>query len=127
MCRTRYPAPPRAAHVSRYALPAPHVPASTIRSFYTDVLGGIEVCAVDGVPPDDALSFLVEDQLVEVRASRDDIADVLELTVAWPIDIAERCWDAGYTVRLDEDDADSVLHVTDPLGRSIALRARVRA
>lgn len=121
---TRHSAASHAAHVNRSALPAAHVSASTISSFYTHVLGGSEVSPADGATPDDALFFFVEGQLVEVHASRDGAPDVLDLTVDGPIDIAERCWDAGYTVRLEGDDAEAILYVTDPLGRSIALHGR---
>ena len=42
-----------------------------------------------------------------------------------PVAIAERCWDAGYTVRVHDDPAGAVsLFLADPFGREIALIGR---
>jgi hypothetical protein len=126
MYGTRYPAARQALAVGRYAPTVEGLDAGTARAFYTDVLGGFEVRPAGGAK-DDTLHFLVEGQRIDVRAARGGHDDGLELTVRSPVEIAERCWDAGFTVRLENEGSEVVLHVTDPLGRSIALRPRAGA
>lgn len=94
------------------------------RPFYEDVLGGIEVNPVDRDRSDGALYFLLEGQLIQVRAPVDHTDYRLELSVASPIALAERCWDAGYTVSVEGAGVDETVCVTDPLGRTIALLPR---
>ena len=72
----------------------------------------------------DALWFLVGESLVEVGTSRRDAAKPLEAAVDSPLDLAERCWDAGYSVRPHADVRGGRITVTDPFGRSITLVAR---
>jgi len=85
------------------------------------VLGAIEVRPDGCSRTDDVLRFLIEEQLVEVHASVNDSPKTLELTVASPIDVAERCWDAGYTVALEGEGADARFFVNDPVDRLITL------
>jgi hypothetical protein len=72
----------------------------------------------------DALWFLVGETLVEVGTSRRDATEPLEVAVDSPLDLAERCWDAGYSVRPHADDRGGRITVTDPFGRSITLVSR---
>jgi hypothetical protein len=96
----------------------------TVRSFYEDILGGVQVSPVGGVQADDALHFILEGQLIRLAAPDDDRHQVLELTVASPIALAERCWDAGCTVRIERGGVDGIVYITDPVGRTVALLPR---
>ena len=124
MYRTRAPAAYRAADVSPLSSPIARLFDRSARSFYTELLGGSQVWPTDHVQADATLYFLVEGQLVEVPPSRDDAKNTLELRVESPLDLAERCWDAGCTVRVSGDTVDAPPLVTDPLGRTIALLPR---
>ena len=119
--RTQYSAAPRAQHGGRSPSPAVDASLCALRSFYADVLGGAEVSPDGCSRTDDVLRFLIEEQLVEVHASVNDSPETLELTVASPIDVAERCWDAGYTVALEGEGADARFFVNDPVDRLITL------
>ena len=120
MYGTRVPTVYRAADASRYSSPIADFPEAEARAFYENVLGGVS----HRVQGEYALYFLIEDQVIEVCSPSDEVHDTLELMVASPIDLAERCWDAGCTVRLESD--GDVLRVTDPLGRTLVLRPRAR-
>ena len=124
MYGTRVPTVYRAADASRYSSSIADFPEAAARAFYEDVLGGVEVGSSQRVQGEYALYFLIEDQVIEVCSPCDEVHDTLELMVASPIDLAERCWDAGCTVRLESD--GDVLRVTDPLGRTLVLRPRAR-
>lgn len=91
------------------------------RSFYQSALGGRQVWPTGPRASPRTLWFLVGQSLVQV--SRTLASDVLELSVDSPAAIAERCWDAGHTVRLRADDSDDFI-VLDPFGREILLRRR---
>lgn len=91
------------------------------RLFYEDMLGGRQVWPTGPRTTPRTLWFLVGTTLVPVRIVPD--AGVLELFVDSPAAVAERCWDAGYTVRLRADDTDDLI-VIDPFGRQIVLTAR---
>lgn len=91
------------------------------RAFYEGVLGGRQVWPTGPRAAARKLWFLVGTTLVPVSLA--PAADVVELCVESPAAIAERCWDAGYSVRLRSDDSDDFI-VIDPLGRQIALTTR---
>jgi hypothetical protein len=56
-------------------------------------------------------------------ATHDDSAIVLEVDA--PEEIAEWCWDAGFSVYVREDGRGrTVLSIVDPVGRRIELRRR---
>lgn len=100
------------------------------RRFYRGVLGGRQVWPTDRRRGLRSLFFLVGDTLIEVDPSARAEPTVVELAVDSPNDLAERCWNAGYTVRLRDvapDDSCSAFLVTDPFGRSIALTRRADA
>ena len=91
------------------------------RSFYEGVLGGRQVWLTGPRAAGRKLWFLVGHTLVQVSLAPP--ADVLELSVDTPAAIAERCWDAGYTVRFRADDTPDLI-VIDPFGREIMLTRR---
>jgi hypothetical protein len=126
MYRTRTSAALRAADVTRYSSSLAQLSECTTRSFYTELLGGAEVWPTDRTKADARLYFLVEGQLVEVPPWREDLDDTLELRVENPLQLAERCWDAGHTVRIEGDGADVAPLVTDPMGRTVVVLPRAR-
>lgn len=95
-------------------------PETAARSFYQDLLGGRQVWPT-GRRAIGRLYFLFDRSLVEVGPARNDV-ELLELGVDSPYDLAARCWDAGYTVRLLEQ--PGAIAVIDPFGRAVLLRSR---
>jgi catechol 2,3-dioxygenase-like lactoylglutathione lyase family enzyme len=95
--------------------------AQLARRFYCEVLGGRQVWPKERPGAPDALWFLVGETLVEVSTSRRDATSPLEVAVDAPLDLAERCWDAGYSVRPHADDRADRVSVIDPFGRTITL------
>ena len=91
------------------------------REFYEGVLGGRQVWPTGPRSASRKLWFLVGWTLIPL--SLVPTGDVVEVCVDSPAAIAERCWDAGYTVRLRADDADDLVLV-DPFGRQIVLTGR---
>jgi hypothetical protein len=95
------------------------------RAFYDEVLRGQQVwptgCSDDGR----SLWFLVGGTLVEVDPKIRGAATSIALEVDDPGELAERCWDAGFRVRVREDTVGGVqLSVIDPFGRQIDLVRR---
>jgi hypothetical protein len=121
MYRTRVPAGKQATEVSRYRFPNTQSPEAAARSFYRDMFEGRELWPTDRGEAARSLWFLIGEKLVEVRVSRGAAHETLDLMVASPSEVAERCWDAGYTIRLEGNHAETTIHVIDPFGRSIAL------
>jgi hypothetical protein len=71
--------------------------------------------------------FLVADTLIDLDQADRRAAGTVTLEVDSPNDIAEQCWNAGYTVRPHDDDTDercSAFLITDAFGRSILLTPR---
>lgn len=100
--------------------------ADAVRAFYQDVLGGREVWSTHRGHAGDSLRFLVGSELLEVRADDGDVPAPIVLVVDVPEEVAERCWDAGFLVRVRDDASGRpVLSVVDPVGRRIDLSARV--
>jgi len=98
--------------------------AHALRAFYQDVLGGREVWSTRGGDAGESLWFLVGSRLLEARVG-DNAPVPTVLMVDAPEEIAERCWDAGFVVQVqDEPGGEAVLSVVDPLGRQIELSAR---
>jgi len=103
----------------RPALAARHLAAAN--RFYTGLLRGRRVHRAgrrtDGV----RLWFRIDEVLVETGPGFDGGAPVL-LHVEDPLAVAERCWDAGFTVRLlDPPFGHATIAVTDPFGRQVNL------
>ena len=91
------------------------------REFYQGVLGGRQVWPTGPRAAARKLWFLVGSSLLPVGLA--PVADVVELCVDSPAAIAERCWDAGHTVRPRTDNGDDFI-VIDPFGRQIVLTRR---
>ena len=71
------------------------------------------------------LWFMVGSTVVRVSLVDREI-DAPALHVDSPAAIAERCWDAGYTVRVKGQDSDDLI-VMDPFGRELVLTPRTSA
>lgn len=91
-----------------------------VRRFYRDILGCREARG-DSDESCGALWFILGRQCITVRPL-EAAPSPLRLQVDDPVAVAERCWDAGYTVRpFDADNGDTSLSVIDPSGRRIDL------
>jgi hypothetical protein len=88
------------------------------RLFYCDVLHGRQVWDSERAG---CLSFVVEGVRVDVSTSAAGDSEPVVLSVANPGALAERCWDAGYRLRVDHDETGVTLSVFDPFGRRIEL------
>ena len=99
--------------------------ATAARAFYRDTLCGYEVWRTEDGEARRGLSFIVGETLFDVSADVDGDAPDLVLYVDDPGTLAERCWDAGYGVRVHDDAAGRArLSVMDPFGRRVELLAR---
>lgn len=92
------------------------------RSFYEGVLGGRQVWPTGPRTAPRTLWFLIGTTLLPVSLVPETA--VLELVVDSPAAVAERCWDAGYTVRFRAGDKDDPI-VIDPFDREIVLTRRM--
>lgn len=89
--------------------------------FYTDLLRGRRVRPAGRRNDGARLWFRIEEVLVETGPGTHGGAPVL-LHVDDPLEVAERCWDAGFTVRLlDPPFGDAIVSVTDPFGQPVHL------
>lgn len=93
--------------------------ARAARAFYCGVLQGRQVSD----PERDAkLSFIVEGTRIDVSPIAAHDGGPVTLSVVDPDALAERCWDAGYSVEVDDDVAgEAAVSVIDPFGRRIEL------
>ena len=90
-------------------------------TFYTGLLRGTPAHQAGHRADGARLRFRVDDVLVETGPGFRDGAPVL-LHVDDPLAVAERCWDAGFTVRLlDPPFGHATVSVTDPFGRQVNL------
>jgi len=92
--------------------------ARIARAFYCDVLHGRQVWHSERAG---GLSFIVDGARIDVSASVTGDSEPVVLCVANPDALAERCWDAGYRVRVDHDETGLTMSVFDPFGRRIEL------
>jgi hypothetical protein len=91
------------------------------RAFYVDLLQGTLVCAARRHTDHARAWFRVYDGLIETGPGIQEEEPVL-LHVEDPLAVAERCWDAGFSVRmLEQPCGDATVAVTDPFGRQIEL------
>jgi hypothetical protein len=88
------------------------------RAFYCDVLHGRQVWDSERAG---SLSFVVEGARIDVSTNAAGDSEPVVLSVAKPEALAERCWDAGYSVRVDHDATGVTMSVIDPFGRRIEL------
>lgn len=89
------------------------------QAFYCDVLHGRQVWDAEC---GGKLSFIVEGTRIDVSTSVAPDSEPLVLSVGDPEALAERCWDAGYSVRVGhEAPDDATVSVMDPFGRRIEL------
>jgi hypothetical protein len=108
---------PRFRRTRSIARPHTHV----ARAFYCDVLDGRQVWDSERAG---SLSFIVEGTRIDVSTSDAVDGEPVVLSVANPNALAERCWDAGYSVRVDHDATGvTTMSVIDPFGRRIELLA----
>ena len=117
--------------------PAPRRPAlsaaemTAARAFYARVLRGRRVRRD---VHDGTLAFIVGETVVDVRPDLGGAAPAIVLPVENPDAVAQRCWDAGFTVRVGQDrSGEATISVIDPFGRrldlapTIGLTSRTRA
>ena len=90
----------------------------TARAFYCDVLNGRQVWDSERAG---SLSFIVEGTSIDASTSAAGDREPAVLSVDNPDALAERCWDAGYSVRVDHDATGVTMSVIDPFGRRIEL------
>lgn len=102
------------------------VAATAAVRFYRDALRGRLLPPPRERASRRALSFLIGDTRIEVEPGASVVpAAPVAVVVDDPVAIAERCWDAGYTVRVHDGPASAPsLFVADPFGRVIALVGR---
>ena len=99
--------------------------ASAARAFYCDALEGQQVWRVGGMGRRGTLSFLVAGALIEVGGAALGRGAPVVLDVDDPDELAQRCWDAGFTVRMHQDPTGRApVSVFDPFGRRIDLAPR---
>jgi catechol 2,3-dioxygenase-like lactoylglutathione lyase family enzyme len=92
------------------------------RAFYCDVLQGRQVWDTATVRRA-SLSFVVQGTRIDVGAHEaHEDGEAVVLSVQDPRAVAERCWDAGYSVRVGDDaTGEPAVAVIDPFGRRIDL------
>lgn len=88
------------------------------RAFYCDVMQGRQVWDSERAG---GLSFIVEGSRIDVSPGAAGDREPMVLSVANPDALVERCWDAGYSVRVEHDATRTTLSVIDPFGRQIDL------
>ena len=98
--------------------------ASAARAFYCDALEGQQVWPAGRLGRRGTLWFLVAGAFIEVVGAAGRSAPVI-LDVDAPDELAQRCWDAGFTVRMHQDPTGRAsVSVFDPFGRRIDLAPR---
>ena len=94
------------------------------RAFYCDVLGGRQMRRLQLADGSSLFRFLVGDALVTTGPG---IADErVTLVVDDALAIAERCWDAGFEVRVRESEDATTIVVIDPFDRELEVRQEDR-
>ena len=102
--------------------PAAPSDVEAARAFYGDALRGrqLRLPARCGTTP--GLWFLIGGNIVEVRIGKGSGAEPIVIAVDDPDLLAQRCWDAGFTVRVGEDETGRApVSVIDPFGRRLDL------
>ena len=115
------PRRPGRALVGRASAVAPDL-AHAARAFYRDVLLGRQVWDTEQSAAGGRLSFIVSGQRVDVSTTTPADDSPLILSVGNPQRLAERCWDAGFSVYVGDDATGATpVSVIDPFGRRIDL------
>ena len=98
------------------------------RRFYCECLKGRQLTPATRA---DGILFVVDGVLVETGTTRRSETARVVVPVDDPADVAARCWDAGYTVLMDDAAgvfAGAAIAILDPFGLRIELeRADDRA
>jgi hypothetical protein len=92
--------------------------SSAAQAFYCDVLQGQQVWNADRAG---RLEFIVEGTHIDVAAGSATDRGPVVLCVPNPNAVAERCWDAGYSVEVGDESNGNLVSVIDPFGRRIDL------
>jgi hypothetical protein len=101
------------------------VDAGAARAFYRDALQGQQVWPIGRMGRRGTLWFLVAGAFIEVAGGAIGRSAPVVLDVEDPDDLAQRCWDAGFTVRMHQDATGrAAVSVFDPFGRRIDLAPR---
>jgi hypothetical protein len=99
--------------------------ARAARVFYRRALKGRQVWPAGDAGASGSLWFLVAGSLIEVSGVLGGNASPIVLDVDDPDGLAQRCWDAGFTVRLNQDSTGRApVSVFDPFGRRVDLAPR---
>ena len=100
----------------------PPSPATRARKFYRHALRGRPIESVERANVHETLWFVVGGKIVEVNPERGRFAAPIMLEVDDPDSVAQRCWDAGFTVRVQQDETGRApVSVIDPFGRRVDL------
>jgi len=92
------------------------------RAFYGDALLGRQLRRPARCGTTTGLWFLISGNTVEVRTGNGGAAAPVVIDVDDPDLLAQRCWDAGFTVRVGEDETGRApVSVIDPFGRRLDL------
>ena len=111
-----------ARSIARRARPAAPRDVEAARAFYGDALRGRQLRLPVRRGMTTGLWFLVGGNIVEVRTANGGAAAPIVIDVDDPDLVAQRCWDAGFTVRVGEDETGRApVSVIDPFGRRVDL------
>lgn len=91
------------------------------RAFYCDALGGRQMRRLQLGDGSSAFRFLVGDELVTTGPGVAD--ERVTLVVDDALAIAERCWDAGFEVRVRGTADETSIVVIDPFDRELEVRS----
>ena len=111
-----------ARSICRRAHPVAPSDIAAARAFYGDALRGRQLRLPARRGTTTGLWFLIGGNIVEVRTANGAAAAPIAIDVDDPDLLAQRCWDAGFTVRVREDETGRApVSVIDPFGRRLDL------
>ena len=96
-------------------------PSRAARAFYCDALGGRQISRVTDGSAGESLWFVIAGTLIQIDPDGPFPGPPISLAVDHPHDLAERCWDAGFSVSVGDAGTDAPVFVFDPFGRRIEL------
>jgi len=95
------------------------------RAFYGKALRGRQLRLPARRGTTTGLWFLVAGNIVEVRTANGGASAPIVIDVDDPDLLAQRCWDAGFTVRVGADETGRApVSVIDPFGRRVDLMSK---